>query len=42
MRRRWSPARRPRFARTLTPHGLGALIVCAVVALICARLFGGA
>lgn len=32
--------RRPAFTRTLSPHGMRTLIVCAVVALICARLFG--
>ncbi|MFN7110296.1 MAG: hypothetical protein ACK4M2_01570 [Brevundimonas sp.] len=32
--------RRPAFTRTLSAHGMRTLIVCAVVALICTRLFG--
>jgi hypothetical protein len=41
--RRFDPRRRRRaVGPTLTPNGLRTLIACAVVALICARLFGGA
>ncbi|MFN7129782.1 MAG: hypothetical protein ACK4OJ_12040 [Brevundimonas sp.] len=42
MRRLFLRGRRPAFTRTLSAHGMRTLIVCAVVALICARVFGGA
>lgn len=32
--------RRPRTGRTLTPRGVRALILCAIVAAVCVRLFG--